>query len=372
MSTQEEIRKSLNTHVTSCELIDFERFSRWNRLLRSVGYVCRFIHNTRRPLIRQTGPLAAWEKQQAERIIIRQVQRHAYPEEYCLLAGQPTDASHKTQLPRNSQIVKRSPYMDPEGILRVQGRIDACSYVSLDTKRPIILLKAGKVTDLIVDDYHRRYRHQNFQTVMNEVRQKYDIPALRSACHRVRASCQFCRVRKATVSEPMMGDLPEARLSPFTRAFSYTGIDYFGPFVVVDGRKTQKRWGVLFTCMTVRAIHIETVPSLSTSACIIAIRNFIGRRGTPVEIFSDRGTNFIGASRELREALKEVNTDEMIDAMNLPDTRWSFNPPAAPHFGGAWERLIRTVKQTLQNIQFTRHPTDAVLNSWLIEVPHQE
>uniref|UniRef100_A0A182YQS9 Uncharacterized protein n=1 Tax=Anopheles stephensi TaxID=30069 RepID=A0A182YQS9_ANOST len=72
---------------------------------------------------------------------------------------------------------------------------------------------------------------------MSEVRQKYDTPALRSACHRVRASYQFCRVRKATASEPMMGDLPESRLSPFT----YTGIDYFGPFVVVDGRKTQKR-----------------------------------------------------------------------------------------------------------------------------------
>uniref|UniRef100_A0A182YQT0 Uncharacterized protein n=1 Tax=Anopheles stephensi TaxID=30069 RepID=A0A182YQT0_ANOST len=114
--------------------------------------------------------------------------------------------------------------------------------------------------------------------------------------------------------------------------------------------------------MTVRAIYIETVPSLSSSACIIAIRNVIGRRGKPVEIFSDQGRNFIGTSRELREALKEVNTDEMIDAMNLPDTRWSFNPPAAPHFGGARERLIRTVKQTLQNIQFTRLITDAVLN----------
>ncbi|XP_052901587.1 uncharacterized protein LOC128309254 [Anopheles moucheti] len=112
------------------------------------------------------------------------------------------------------------------------------------------------------------------------------------------------------------------------------------------------------------------VPSLSTSACILAVRNFIARRGTPVEIYSDRGTNFVGASRELREALKEVDMDEMIETMNLPNTQWVFNPPAAPHFGGAWERLIRTVKQTLHNIRFTRHPTDAVLSSWLIEVEH--
>uniref|UniRef100_A0A182NDR4 DUF5641 domain-containing protein n=1 Tax=Anopheles dirus TaxID=7168 RepID=A0A182NDR4_9DIPT len=75
--------------------------------------------------------------------------------------------------------------MDADGILRVKGRIDACSYATYDTKRPIILPKVGKVTDLIVDDYHRRYRHQNHQTIINEVRQKFDIPALRMACHRI-------------------------------------------------------------------------------------------------------------------------------------------------------------------------------------------
>uniref|UniRef100_A0A182XPV1 DUF5641 domain-containing protein n=1 Tax=Anopheles quadriannulatus TaxID=34691 RepID=A0A182XPV1_ANOQN len=241
------------------------------------------------------------------------------------------------------QLYKFSPQLDTHGILRVKGRIDACEYVGFETKQPIILTKSGHATELIVDYYHRKYRHANHQTVMNEVRQRFNIPSLRSVCHRVRQNCCFCKVRESMPSVPPMGNLPAARLSPFIRPFTFTGIDYFGPFIVTNGRRTEKRWGVLFTCMTVRAVHLEVAFSLSTSSCIIAIRNFISRRGTPREMYCDQGTNFIGANRELSEALKGVNMQQLIEELDVPQTQWKFNPPAAPHFGGTWERLIHEI-----------------------------
>ena len=103
--------------------------------------------------------------------------------------------------------------MDDESILRVRGRIDACRYASHDEdmKRPIILPKKFWLTDLIVTECHRKYKHQNHQTVMNEVQQKFDIPGLRSACHRVPNNCQKGCLRKAYPKLSVMNELPLAR-----------------------------------------------------------------------------------------------------------------------------------------------------------------
>lgn len=65
----------------------------------------------------------------------------------------------------------------------------------------------------------------------------------------------------------------------------------------------MKRYGVLFTCLAIRAIHIEVVPSLDTDSFINALRRFAARRGQVWELRSDNGTNFVGAERELRNAL---------------------------------------------------------------------
>ncbi|XP_062538119.1 uncharacterized protein LOC134206418 [Armigeres subalbatus] len=165
-----------------------------------------------------------------------------------------------------------------------------------------------------------------------------------------------------------MADLPQARLAVYSPPFTHTGLDFFGPYEVAVGRRVEKRWGMLATCLTIRAIHIEVVHTLSTDSCIMAIRNFIARRGTPRMIYTDRGTNFIGASRQMKEAAQAVNTDEVMKEFITSDTNWSFNPPLAPHMGGSWERLIGSVKRNLQAIKPPRNPKDEVLRNLLIEV----
>uniref|UniRef100_A0A182KFS2 Integrase catalytic domain-containing protein n=1 Tax=Anopheles christyi TaxID=43041 RepID=A0A182KFS2_9DIPT len=82
------------------------------------------------------------------------------------------------------------------------------------------------------------------------------------------------------------------------------------------------------------AVHLEVAASLNTASCILAVKRFVARRGTPLEMISDRGTNFVGASRELEEAIQEVDHDAMMTAFCGPQMKWTFNSPAAPHFGG--------------------------------------
>lgn len=163
-----------------------------------------------------------------------------------------------------------------------------------------------------------------------------------------------------------MAPLPSARLTPYVRPFTFIGIDYCGPFLVQVGRANVKRWVVLITCLTVRAIHLEVAFSLSTESCKLAIRRFIARRGSPQEIYSDQGTNFVGASRELSVQINGVN-DQLSQSFTNAVTQWYMNPPAAPHMGGVWERMVRSVKAALYSMSTTKKPNDETFCTVLAE-----
>ena len=83
--------------------------------------------------------------------------------------------------------------------------------------------------------------------------------------------------------------------------------------------------------------------SLSTDSCLLAIQRFIARRGIPSRFESDNGTNFVGAAKELRGFANVLKEEESIQSyLAERSSDWNVNPPAAPHFGGAWERLVRS------------------------------
>ena len=149
-----------------------------------------------------------------------------------------------------------------------------------------------------------------------------------------------------------MSDLPEDRVTP-APPFTYSAVDYFGPFTIKDKRKDLKRYGVLFTCLACRAVHIETANSLDTSSFINALRRFVARRGPIRELRSDQGTNFVGAERELKLALQEMDSEKITSIARKEfngdfTVKWIKNPPAASHMGGVWERQIRTVRSILR------------------------
>ena len=103
-----------------------------------------------------------------------------------------------------------------------------------------------------------------------------------------------------------MTELPTERLDAST-AFANVGVDYFGPFTVKIGRRNEKRWCCLCKCLTVRAVAREIVPNLDTDSCLNAFMRFIARKGKPIKLISDNGTNFVGADREFKEYVAAWN-----------------------------------------------------------------
>ena len=118
-----------------------------------------------------------------------------------------------------------------------------------------------------------------------------------------------------------MACLPEERLDAST-AFTNVGVDYFGPFILKIGRRNEKRWCCLSSCLTMRAVHIEVVPKLDTDSCLNAIMRFIARRGKPSTIISDNGTNFVGAEREFAEYVAAWKKEGIQEHLIQRGIRW--------------------------------------------------
>ena len=165
----------------------------------------------------------------------------------------------------------------------------------------------------------------------------------------------------------MMSDLPAERLGYCPPPFSSCGVDYFGSFYVTIRRSSEKRWGFLLTCLATRAIHIELVPSMDTSSFELTIERFISRRGTPSIIWSDNGTNFVGAEKDLILCIENWNTEAPLSLVHK-GIKWKYNPPRAPHQGGAWERMVRSCKRVFYAISGSRKLTDEILNTTMFLV----
>lgn len=276
---------------------NYNRFSNWNRLKRSQAYIIRFVYNLKVKKIggdRRTGPIKKDELDYAECLIFRCIQSEAFKDEISALQNNPINP-----IPKTSSIYNLSPFLDDKGVLRHKTRLDVKFGIIFGVREAIIMTRKHKVTELILLSYHMKYHHRNHETVVNEVRKDYVIPKLRTTLKSVRRLCQYCANAAVIPKVPEMAPLPKSRLAYMTRPFSFTGIDFFGNMEVVVGRRIEKRWGALFTCLTIRAVHIEIASSLNTDSCIMCIRNFISRRGCPIEMYSDNGTNFHGADNVL-------------------------------------------------------------------------
>ncbi|XP_058828066.1 uncharacterized protein LOC131687975 [Topomyia yanbarensis] len=368
-TTKEEIRSNLFHHrVVMKPCINAEYFSNWKRLVGTVGFVFRFLCNCRSKVTgihRKLGPLSSMELQQASNYLFREAQRESFPEEVAILLNR--NGTTKA-LPKQSAIYTMKPFLDENQLMRMFGRISRCEYATMDAQNPVVLPKDHHITKLLVRDYHERFHHCNHETVINELRQKFRIPKLRVVYRNVRANCQKCKNQRAIPQPPPMGDLPKVRLAAFCRPFTFVGVDYFGPIMVALGRRSEKRWGVLVTCLTTRAVYIEVAHTLNADSCVMAIRNFMARRGVPNQIFSDRGTNFTAANKELGAALAELDQEKIVQEIVSPNTEWCFIPPASPHMGGSWERLIQSVKRNLEQIRPRCYLSDEVLRNQLIEI----
>ena len=367
------------TNVSNCSNEQFiahffERFSSWSRLKRVFAWILRYKNNLR--LLCQSRrqnqsnchssagirPLSLAELVTAESEILKLVQSSCFKDELSRLQ----EKNGNISVSNTSNIAKLDPIV-VDGIIRVGGRLQRAQ-IDSDARHPVILPKNHHIVNLITKFYHHVSGHSGLEYTLSLIRERFWIIKARGTVRRVLNGCVSCRKRQAPVAEQKMASLPTDRTTPGKPPFSFTGVDCFGPFEVRRGRTKAKRYGVIFTCMTTRAIHIEIANSLDTESFINALRRFVARRGRPDEMRSDNGGNFVKGERELRQEIEKWNQAQIHDFLVQRNIKWTFNPPAGSHHGGVWERCIRTVRKVIRAITKEQLLDDEGLNTLMCEV----
>nr|CAI5835101.1 unnamed protein product [Callosobruchus analis] len=363
-----EIRTTFTIITTPIDCDIFSLYSSLTTMQRVVAYLFRFGHNARHQNDKQVGHLSVSQLEFALSSLIKLAQRQCYLKD--IQALQLSKSLHA-----KSKLLPLNPFLDKNGVLRVGGRLRHNSQLKYEQKHQIILPTNHTLTNLIARDMHIRLLHCGPLTLLSHLREKFWPIRGKGLVKRITHECIKCYRHRPKPEAYLMGSLPEVR-TKISFPFENSGIDYAGPLMIRDrkgkGYKTNKCYIALFVCLSTKAIHLEVVTDLTADNFIASLRRFISRRGKPRCIYSDNGSNFVGAHRKLNEIRQFFQNQDVVSkvtySLSNEGISWSFIPPKAPHFGGIWEAGVRSVKTHLRKVMGNALLTYEELATVLVQI----
>ena len=341
-------------------LLNLEKYNSWKKVLRITAYVFRFINNLRNAIHNEKkdanyyGNVTHSEIDVAERHWIRYAQ---------------IENIYDTK-----SVEKLVPFEDNFGIKRVTARIEQSEIFDQDRKHPIILHSKSRVAELIIADIHRKMCHPGHNQVIAESRRRFWIINVRRLAKSIGHRCIICKRWRGKRLSQIMSDLPPSRIMQGCAPFENLSVDYFGPILLKFGRSQRiKAYGIVFVCLTTRAVHLDLATSLSTDAFLLAFRRLVSVFGQPKYMKSDNGSNFRGAEREITEMIKrwrenQEDSEKLKDFLSENNIKWTFSTPLAPHHNGAVESMVKSVKTALKKLTNGRILIEEEYRTFLIEV----
>lgn len=239
------------------------------------------------------------------------------------------------------------------GLLLCGGRVQSWRK---DGKAVPLLPPKAWLGTLLAREAHER-NHEGVAATLLRMRKRAWMVQGRRIVKKVINECITCRKLRAKMCEQVMSELPPERVNP-AAPFEFTTLDLFGPFEVRDmvkKRTKAKVWGIVFCCMASRAVHADVVNDQSSESFLQSYARFAALRGHPRKLWSDRGTNFIGAKPALKELHKHLACVEMasmedVAARDGTEWKWILHPADSPHRNGAAEAAVRILKRALTNL----------------------
>ena len=346
---KDDYKQLFNFYVRAQDIPNLEDFDNLNELKQEMAKSIR-IRNGKDP----DEAFTAQELEEAFMELIKIAQEECYSDELHELR------THQ-RVPTKSSVFKLCPTIDDKDVLRLKTRLEKAESVPYETRFPILLPRKHHITKLIILDIHDKIHHaygNNY--ILSVLRERFWIPKGLQTVKKIRRSCVQCQRIHGRPQIPQMAPLPPFRVNETLQVFQEVGVDYTGAFTTVQGRgKTRlKRYGCIFTCMVTRAVHIEISASMDTSDFIDCLIRFVARRGRPSHLYSDNGTNFVGASGEMRQLVRSLDQNAIQEFTTRNGFDFNFNPPWSPHFGGAWESMVKSLKKAIYAILTDREFTD--------------
>ncbi|XP_072153714.1 uncharacterized protein [Bemisia tabaci] len=336
--------KNLAVLLVSKPIQTFSKYSSWTRTKRVLAYILRAITPKKS---RCGGELTMGELKKAELQLFRKVQEDCFQDDLLKLKKIQDGVNILCAKP----VQTLSPYLDEDGLIRVGGRLKNADLAEGE-RHPILLSGKHHLTQLLIREYHKDLDHPGTQTLQSLLTRQFWITGARRAIQHCVHQCLKCFRARPRNSAPLMGDLPAPRVTP-SSPFTHTGMDFAGPFSVktynLRSARTVQSYICIFVCFSTKAVHIESVHDLTSNSFIAALRRFTARRGCPTDLYSDCGTNFVGADNALKKLISQESNDLSEHAL-ARGIKFHFNPPAAPFQGGLWERAVRSMKEHFKRI----------------------
>ena len=306
------------------------------------------------------GPLTLTEIKEAELLSVKHVQNEAYSRKIGALR-----MSRRIHV--SSDLLTLIPAF-VIGTLVVQGSFS--NLVSTDVNvQPYILFKRHHLSVLLSRNEHDS-SHVGSEWTLTMLRRKCWIVAACSLLQNVRCTCVTCLQFNKSPKQPnIIGKLPSECLVAEPVCFINTGIDLFSPFLVTQHRTSMIQWGVIFSCVSARVIHLEVVQSMYTDSSIMLLVKTPSREGFPFEMLSNKGTKSADAEAEMIAACCDVDTVSLVLVARDRGAKWIINPLKAAGVGGAWERRTGTIRCCLSSLSKTQnYHDDETLYTSLVEV----
>ena len=349
-----------------------ERYSSTSKLMSIIELCSKFISNCLSRMAEKhpknlTYQLIVDGLRSSEVLLFRNLQAISFDQELqCLIHNEPLD--------KHSKLLSLNPFIDGVGILRVGGRLHFANDLTFEQKHPIIIPAKHQVTANLIREAHKLTQHGNCKETLAYIRQKFYFFRMSDRIKYYIRNCVSCFKFQKQLKNELMGSLPPARVNT-SRPFLHTGVDYAGPLSVKVWRgkiKTYyKAWVAIYICLCTKAIHIELITDLSSEGFLASFKRMTSRRGRVIKLYSDQGSNFVGASKELNRDFQIAQRswqEELQSTLSQLGTSWFFIPPASPHFGGLWEAGVRAIKAHLYRISNDIRFTYEELNTLLVQI----
>lgn len=298
--------------IMSSPIIPTDQLSSFMRLTRVTAWVKCFLYNCqalKKGLVRKVGPLTMEEVNQTVMYWIRVAQGDHFSDEYEALM-------RKAPLPKSSPLLFLHPFLDNMGVIRVGGRQEN-SMLTYDNQHPMILYGNHTICKLIHSE-HLRLLHAGPPLIAASLNRRFHIIGGCRVIRSITRSCVTCRRKSLCPELLIMVQLPKERVTP-DAVFNRVGVDYAGPILIKRGHVRKpvilKAYICVFISLSVKAVHLELVSDLAFIACL---RRFIAHRGKPSLIWSDHGSNFVGAARQIRELFVFFFYREMLPLKTYP------------------------------------------------------
>ena len=336
--------------VAAKPLIELERFNSAARAARVLALVLRFKYKT----LRQTIPSGKALSEKAETALIRWSQSKHFAAELRAVGA-------AKRVPTSSKLAAFRLFIDENGVLRARTRLTLGPHFTQGEKEPMIVAGESRLATLYIYDAHRSNAHFGVSTVMNMLRRRLWITRGRQVIKALLRQCAICRKRRAAAASQIEAPLPAHRVT-LTVPFETSGLDFCGPFYakVRSEKKSRskdhktkeehevlKMYVALFTCTSVRAVHLEVVPSQSTPQVHLALRRFLSLYPACSKLVTDNARSFVKASTEIKKLFNSQREPEVRDLLAQRRLDWEFVCPRCPSRGGFYERLVGSFKSAL-------------------------